>query len=91
LTTVIQLLSFPMLGCEYKIHGQRLLRYLCTQLDRLPTNYTISDGLVVTGEGPIASGGFSDVWRGSLNEQAVAIKRLCISKADDMTEVTNVH
>ncbi|EIN03610.1 kinase-like protein, partial [Punctularia strigosozonata HHB-11173 SS5] len=53
----------------------RTLSKLCGQSGLVPTSYRLSE-LVRVGEDPPCSGGFADVYRGSYDGRAVALKRL---------------
>ncbi|KAF9779338.1 kinase-like domain-containing protein [Thelephora terrestris] len=56
------------------------LQTICTHKTILPSSYTISGDLVRVGNDPVAFGGFSDVWEGSLDGDKVCIKHLRISE-----------
>ena len=47
---------------------------VCSAIGRLPTSAILSSGLQRLGGIAVASGGFSDIWRGDLNDVQVAMK-----------------
>ena len=56
------------------------LRTICSRHAILPSSYTISGHLSRVGDGPVAFGGFSDVWEGLHNGVKVCIKHLRVSE-----------
>ena len=66
------------------------VRQLCGWTGFLPTSHVIPEGLIRTTGGPVACGGFSDVWEGIYDEKRVAIKALRLYKGDDVRKVRKV-
>jgi hypothetical protein len=56
----------------------------------LPTSYTISSHLTINPE-PFASGGYGDVYQGSLNGLRVCIKRVRVYTKDDPKKAERVR
>ena len=54
----------------------RELRSTCGTKGILPTSYTLSSHLLNIGPDPFASGGFGDVYKGTLDGSRVCIKRV---------------
>ena len=54
----------------------RFLCKICSAHGILPEQYTLNVGSLQRGEIPDYGGGFGEVWRGTYNETAVAIKKL---------------
>lgn len=65
----------------------RELRSICGAWGILPTSYTLSSQRVDISSDPFASGGFGDVYHGTLNGSRVCIKRLRMYTKDASTEV----
>ena len=61
----------------------RKLRAICGYHATLPSSHIISGDLAKAGEGPIAFGGFADVWKGTHGGRRVCIKVLRVSLNDD--------
>ncbi|KAF9781244.1 hypothetical protein BJ322DRAFT_1111962 [Thelephora terrestris] len=64
----------------------RVLVHLCSRIGRLPDSYLVSDKFDLSGI-PYASGGFSDVWKGSFRGKSVAVKSLKISDFGDIIRI----
>jgi len=52
----------------------RVLKFLSGSWGMLPASYTLRGEVEVSDEGAWTSGGFSEVWRGTLGREKVAIK-----------------
>jgi len=63
---------------------------LCSATERLPTSALLSTGLEKRGNIAVASGGFTDVWRGEYYATQVAIKAFRIYPAQDLKEAKKV-
>jgi len=61
----------------------RKLQALCGENMILPSSYTASGNLVRVGDGPVAFGGFADVWEGTHCGTKVCIKALRVTLNDD--------
>lgn len=59
----------------------RILRNLCGSWGLLPASYTLQGIATVDGAVPWARGGFSDVWRGTLGDEEVAVKVIMTADA----------
>jgi len=71
----------------------RRLRHICGHHNVLPSSHIISDGLEKTGDGPVAYGGFTDVWEGLLGGEKVCVKvmRVCGTNTDNQEEPMTVR
>lgn len=72
----------------------RELRSICGARMILPASYTLSSHLLHISDDPFVSGGFSDVYEGSLNGSKVCIKRIRVYTKYDpktFTKVSYVH
>ena len=56
----------------------RRLRLICGDHNVLPSSHIVREGLEKTSEGPVAFGGFADVWEGSYGGRKVCVKALRI-------------
>lgn len=56
------------------------LQTICSRHATLPSSYTIPGNLSRIGSDPVAFGGFSDVWGGTLDDRNVCIKYLRVSE-----------
>jgi len=63
--------------------SSRLRKHLRHKM-MLPSSHMLSNGLDKSGNTPVASGGFADVWKGSYYDRIVAIKALRIYNNDDL-------
>ena len=63
---------------------------VCSAIQRLPTSAVLSTGLEKRGNIAVASGGFTDIWRGDLGELRVAIKAFRIYPAQNLKEAKEV-
>jgi len=61
----------------------RELGDICKTGEMLPTSYTLSMDLLNIDPEPFASGGYGDVYRGTLNGEAVCIKRVRVYTGDN--------
>lgn len=64
---------------------------MCSAIQRLPTSALLSTGLEKRGNIAVASGGFTDVWRGDLGELRVAIKVFRIYPAQNLRDAKEVR
>ncbi|KAF9645424.1 kinase-like protein [Thelephora ganbajun] len=65
----------------------RELRNICGTSAILPTPYTLSNELLDIGPNPFASGGFGDVYHGTLNGLRVCVKRVRVYTRDGPQKV----
>ena len=56
---------------------------MCGEMGILPTSYTSSSYHLVIGPNPFASGGYGDVYEGTLEGSRVCIKRVRVYTRDD--------
>ena len=63
---------------------------LCSAIQRLPTSAVLSTGLEKRGNIAVASGGFTDIWRGDLGDLRVGIKAFRIYPAQNLKEAKEV-
>ena len=63
---------------------------VCSATERLPTSALLSAGLEKRGNIAVASGGFTDVWRGEYYAMPVAIKAFRIYPAQNLKEAKEV-
>lgn len=63
---------------------------VCGAILLLPTSAVLSTGLEKRGNIAVASGGFTDVWRGDLGDLRVAIKAFRIYPAQNLKEAKEV-
>ena len=63
---------------------------VCSGIQRLPTSAVLSTGLEKRGNIAVASGGFTDIWRGDLGDLRVAIKAFRIYPAQNLKEAKEV-
>ena len=68
----------------------RLLRKICSSWMVLPPTYVLSGKLSVPATQPVAFGGFSDIFKGTLSGESVCVKRLRISTTGDLVAVKQV-
>ena len=67
------------------------LRSICGDRGILPTSYTRSSHLLGIGPNPFASGGYGDVYEGSLDGLRVCIKRVRVYAHDGLQKATKVR
>jgi len=63
---------------------------ICSATERLPTSALLSTGLEKRGNIAVASGGFTDIWRGEYYAMQVAIKAFRIYPAQNLKEAKEV-
>jgi len=63
---------------------------VCSATERLPTSAVLSTGLEKRGNIAVASGGFTDIWRGEYYSKQVAIKAFRIYPAQNLKEAKEV-
>ena len=68
----------------------RALGDVCSATERLPTSAVLKAGLEKRGTIAVASGGFTDIWRGEYNGAQVAIKAFRIYPAQNLKEAKEV-
>ena len=61
----------------------RKLQVICSGNMTLPSSYTVSSDLARVGDGPVAFGGYADVWEGTHCDRKVCIKVLRVALNDD--------
>ena len=72
-----------------KLH--RALRKTCAEAGILPTSYYLDDKQIKKlNDVPFASGGYSDVWRGSYKGENVSIKAFRVYTTDNIKHLTKV-
>ena len=69
----------------------RELRSICGTRMTLPTSYQIPSHLLNVDPEPFASGGFGDVYHGTLDGSGVCIKRVRVYTEDGPQKATKVH
>ena len=67
------------------------LRSVCGTRGILPTPYTLSPQLQTIGHEPFASGGYGDMYEGTLDGSRVCIKRLRAYTDDGLQNATKVR
>ena len=87
LTTLVK--AYPTID-SFNIKFITALGDVCSATERLPTSAVVSTGLVKRGTIAVASGGFTDVWRGEYNGAQVAIKAFRIYPAQNLKEAKEV-
>ena len=75
---------------EFRRRMIRVLRYLCRPWGVLPASYTLQGEVIVSDGMPWAGGGFSEVWRGTLGCEKVAIKVIKKTIANDPEKLMKV-
>ena len=91
-----QIIHFQALGYDDgvpdtkgKIH--RALRKTCAEVGILPSSYYLDDSQIKKlNDVPFASGGYSDVWRGSYKGEQVSIKAFRVYTTDNIKHLTKV-
>ena len=68
----------------------RELRNICGSKMILPTSYTLSSSLLNIDDRPVAPGGPSYVYRGTLNDSRVCVKRVQVYSKDGSGKATKV-
>ena len=63
---------------------------VCSTIERLPASAVLSTGLEKRGSVAVASGGFTDIWRGEYRGAQVAIKAFRIYPAQNLKEAKEV-
>ena len=63
---------------------------LCSAIQRLPTSAVLSTRLEKCSNIAVASGGFTDIWRGDVGDLPVAIKAFRICSAQNLKEAKEV-
>ena len=69
----------------------RALGIICSLTTQLPCSVVLFDGLKKSGSMAVASGGFTDVWRGTHNTKIVAIKAFRTYPVQDLREAKKVR
>lgn len=76
---------------ETKAKLHRALRKTCGEVGILPSSYYLDENEIKKlNEVPFASGGYSDVWRASYQEENVSIKALRVYAVDNIKQLTKV-
>lgn len=70
----VQILGRANLNAKRRVICIRILRKICGNCAILPASHRISDGLDITSEFPIESGGFANVFKGTYKGILVAVK-----------------
>jgi hypothetical protein len=63
----------------------------CVVRERLPASYTIPPHLLKVGPDSFASGGYGDVYEGTLNGSKIRIKRVRVHRQHDPKRITKVR
>ena len=63
---------------------------VCSAIERLPTSAILSAGLEKHGNVAVASGGFTDIWRGEYDATQVAIKAFRLHPTQNLKEAKEV-
>lgn len=63
---------------------------MASTTERLPASIVLSAGLEKRGEIAVATGGFTDIWRGEYRGKQVSIKALRIYSPLDLKEAKDV-
>lgn len=72
-----------------KLH--RALRKTCAEVGILPSSYNLDNNQIQKANAvPFASGGYSDVWRGSYKGENVSIKAFRVYTTDNIKQLTKV-
>ena len=69
----------------------RALGSICSATIQLPCTTILSDGLKKCGDIAVASGGFTDTWRGSYRTKTVALKAFRTYPIQDLKEAEKVR
>ena len=69
----------------------RELRSICGTRAILPTPYTLLSRLLNVGPDPFASGGYGDVYQGTIDGSNVCVKRMRVYIKDDLKKAAKVH
>ena len=69
----------------------RALGSICSATTQLPHTTILSDGLKKCGNIAVASGGFTDIWRGSYRAKDVALKAFRTYPIQDLKEAEKVR
>ena len=69
----------------------RALGSICSATIQLPHATILSDGLKICGDIAVASGGFTDTWRGSYRGKTVALKAFRTFPLQDLREAEKVR
>lgn len=90
-TTPLQALGYEDELPETKGKLQRALRKACAEAGILPDSYYLDANQIKRlSEVPFASGGYSDVWRGTYKEENVSIKAFRVYTTDNIKNLTKV-
>lgn len=82
-SSTLQILTEPDIHENQRNKCSVILQKLCGACCLLPDSYIISDGLELTGDYPVAHGGFADVYQGTYKGRAVAVKTLRLTQASE--------
>ena len=82
-------LGARQLDSELEAVSLRVLRELCGRVGHLPISYLLSHKFDLSGV-PHASGGFSDVRKGTFKGKDVAVESLRVSELDDKIRIRKV-
>lgn len=88
---LIQALGYDDGVPETKSKLHRVLRKTCAEVGILPSSYYLDSGqMSKVNDVPFASGGYSDVWRGSYKGEDVSIKAFRVYTTDNIKLLTKV-
>ena len=90
-TTYLQAIEHDDGVPDTKSRFQRALRKACSEVGILPDSYYLNTSQIKKlNDVPFASGGYSDVWRGSYLEENVSIKAFRVYTTDNIENLTKV-
>lgn len=90
-TAHLQALAYDDGVPETKNKLHRALRKTCAEAGVLPSSYYLEDDQIKKlNDVPFASGGYSDVWRGSYKGENVSIKAFRVYTTDNIRHLTKV-
>lgn len=73
------------------VASRRAFCTICSVTARLPRAMVLSDGVKKRGDIAVASGGFTDVWRGLYNSKDVALKAFRTYPIQDLKDAKKVR
>ena len=86
----LQILHHPGITGELKSMALTVLRRLCGTFGRLPRSCLIDRNFKTQEEMPLATRGYTDLWKRDWNGRKVAVKALRFGPDDDRSKTTKV-